>query len=310
MKKIIICALAALLTLPAIAAVRETPEEKAKKDYSTWLPAQGDWSIGFGLNPITTFIGNLFNGSTNNTLAALAGDPMGTAGIPAAAMPAPFVSLMGSYMMTNSWEFKMNVGFGFAYKNSNFYVQDDRAVALDPMTTLQVVDNGITENYSGSFALGANYRLGKTRCVQGLFGFGLLYAFGQANNRYSYGNQFSELNQLPSIASGTGAAYYNNIVPFYNALRPLSISTAAMHRVGGYGTFGIEVFVAPKIALGANINVYLFYDFTPSVTTMYEGWNIISNKVEQYWLKVSPASHGVTFTTNNIGANLYFAFYL
>ena len=310
MKKITIFALVALLAVPSVMMARETPEEKSKKDYSSWLPAQGDGSIGFGLNPITTFLGNLFNGSTNNTLAALAGDPMGTAGIPAAAMPTPFVSLMGSYMMTNHWELKLNVGFGFVYLNNNYYVQDDREVALNPVSDAKVTDNSRTNNYSGSIAIGAHYRVGETRCVQGIFGGGLLYAFGYANSSYKYGNQFSELNPMPTIASGMGAAYYSGIVPFYPNLRPLSITAAQMHRVGAYGTIGIEAFVAPKIAIGANINLYLFYDFTPAVDTRYEGLNSISNEVGTYDLKVSPANHGVTFSTNNIGANIYLAFYL
>ena len=197
MKKITIFALVALLAFPSVMMARETPEEKSKKDYSSWLPAQGDGSIGFGLNPITTFLGNLFNGSTNNTLAALAGDPMGTAGIPAAAMPTPFVSLMGSYMMTNHWELKLNVGFGFVYLNNNYYVQDDREVALNPVSDAKVTDNSRTNNYSGSIAIGAHYRVGETRCVQGIFGGGLLYAFGYANSSYSTAT--SSANSTPCL---------------------------------------------------------------------------------------------------------------
>ena len=312
MKRIVTLLLSAVLVMPLIAAEKESPEQKAKKDYSTWLPAQGNWSIGVSLNPITTFIGNLFNAATTNNLAALAGDPMGTTGVPitSTTMPTPFVSVMAGYMLTNSWELKANLGFGFAYKDANFYAINDEALFLDPLSEEVVLDNHKTEHYSGSIALGAYYHAGKTKIVQGIFGAGLLYAFGQNRDTYAYGNAISDINQNPTIATGMGVTYNTALVGYIPNARPLNSTAAAMHRIGAFGSVGIEVFVAPKIALGANVNVYLYYDFTPKVENLYEGWNIRSNELSQYRQAVSPAQHGITFSTNNIGANLYMAFYL
>ena len=304
--------LSALMALSVPAAEKETPEQVAKKDYSTWLPAKGDWQIGIGLNPITTFIGNLFNAATTNNLGALAGEPMGTAGVPitSTTMPTPFVSIMGGYMMTDSWEFRANAGFGFVYKNTNFFAIDDQALFLDPLSTATVVDNHKTEHYSGSIALGAYYHAGKTHRVQGIFGAGLLYAFGQNKDSYAYGNQISEINQNPTIATGMGVTYNTALVGYIPFARPLNSTAAALHRVGAFGSVGVEIFLAPKIALGANVNLYLFYDFTPAVTNTYEGWNIFKNELSNYYQAVSPAQHGISFSTQNIGANIYLAFYL
>ena len=312
MKRIVTLLLSAVILLSMDAAEKETPEQKAKKDYSTWLPAKGDWSIGFGLNPISTFIGNMFNGATTNNLGALAGDPMGTAGVPitSTTMPTPFVSIMGGYMLTDSWELRANVGFGFVYKNNSFYAVDDEALYIDPLSDATVTDKHKTEHYSGSIAIGANYHLGKTRIVQGIFGAGLLYAFGQNQDTYSYGNKIGEINQTPTIATGMGVAYNTALVGYIPNARLLKSTTSAMLRIGAYGSIGMEIFVAPKIALGANVNIYLFYDFTPAVENKYDGWNIRRNEVSTYRQKVSPAQHGVTFSTNNIGANLYMNFYL
>ena len=312
MKRIITCMLSAVIVLSGFAAEKESPEQVAKKDYSTWLPAKGDWSIGIGLNPITTFIGNLFNAATTNNLGALAGEPMGTAGVPVTSttMPTPFVSIMGGYMMTDSWELHANAGFGFVYNNANFYAKDDEALFLDPLSDATVIDNHKTEHYSGSIALGAHYHLGKNHRVQGVFGAGVLYAFGQNKDSYKYGNQIGELNQNPTIATGMGVTYNTALVGYIPFARTLNSTAAAMHRVGAYGTVGVEIFLAPKISLGANINVYLFYDFTPAVENLYEGWNIRTDDLSLYRQKVSPAQHGVTFSTNNIGANLYLSFYL
>lgn len=300
------------MAFSAIAAEKETPEQIAKKDYTTWLPAKGDWSIGIGLNPITTFIGNLFNAATTNNLGALAGDPMGTAGVPitSTTMPAPFVSIQSGYMMTDSWELRANVGFGFVYRSNNFYARNDEAFFYDPLSEEVVTDNHKTEHYSGSIAIGSYYHLGKTHRVQGIFGAGLLYAFGQNKDSYTYGNQIGELNQNPTIATGMGVTYNTALVGYIPNARTLNSTAAAMHRIGAYGSVGIEVLLAPKITLGANVNLYLYYDFTPAVTNLYEGWNIRTDELSLYRQHVSPAQHGVTFSTNNIGANLYLAFYL
>lgn len=304
--------LLACCVLSAPAAEKETPEQIAKKDFTTWLPSKGNWSIGISLNPITTFIGNLFNAATTNNLGALVGEPMGTAGVPitSTTMPTPFVSVMGGYMMTDSWELHANAGFGFVYNDRNYYAVDDEALFWDPLSDATVVDNHKTEHYSGSIAIGAHYHAGKTRRVQGIFGAGLLYAFGQNKDSYKYGNQIGELNQNPTIATGMGVTYNTALVGYIPFARTLNSTAAAMHRVGAYGTIGVELFVGPKISLGANLNVYLYYDFTPSVENLYEGWNIRTDELSLYRQKVSPAQHGVTFSTNNIGGNLYVAFYL
>ena len=298
--------LSAVLACSANAAEKQTPEQIAQKDYSTWLPAEGEWSIGFGLNPITTFLGNLFNGNTMNTLGDLAGNPMGTTGI---AMPTPFVSVMGGYMLTDSWEIRANVGFGIVYKSNNFYSQDDAALYVDPTSEDKVTDKLKNERYSGSIAIGANYHLGKKHIVQGIFGGGLLYAFGQNSDKYSYGNKITDLNQTPTINSSVGT-YTTGLTSYMPNARTLQSTTSAIHRIGAYGTIGMEIFVAPKIALGANVNLYLFYDFTPAVVKKYEGWNIVKNELSTYQQKVTPAQHAITFSTNNIGANLYMNFYL
>ena len=78
MKKILSILLVAAMAVPAMAArEKETPEQKAQKDYSTWMPAEGDFSVGFSLDPLATFVGNLLSGYTGqNSLDKLAGDPL------------------------------------------------------------------------------------------------------------------------------------------------------------------------------------------------------------------------------------------
>ena len=94
MKRLISMMLIAIFALPLLAEETVASEPAAKKvvkDYSEWLPKQGDASIGFSLDPLATFVGNMFNGNLSNGLGDLAGEPL-LDGITAA----PMVSIMGT----------------------------------------------------------------------------------------------------------------------------------------------------------------------------------------------------------------------
>lgn len=303
MKKIISIALIAMLALPMAAKEKETPEQKAAKDYSTWLPVKGEWSIGFSLNPISSFIGNMFNNSTTNKLNSLSGEALSIGGLPKSS-----ISVMGTYMLTPQWELRANIGFGFKYYENNQYAIDDKALAVDPLSQTKVTDTEKNNDLSGSFSFGAQYRVGKNRPVQGVFGAGAMYVFGVNNKTYTYGNAITELNQKPTIAVGN----YATMASYMPNARLLSAQSAAQleHVVGLYGSVGIEWFVAPKICLGANVNIDFLYSINPARVDTYEGYNTLTGNVEEYIQKISPASQGVNFSTDNIGANLYVAFYL
>ena len=301
--KIFTLALSLIVATVAFAdgASKPSPEERASKDYSSWLPAQGDMSIGFSLDPIATFVGNMFNGNTDNALGDWAGEPLLSE-----ELPNSFVSIMGTYMLTDNFAVRANVGFGLLIKNYNAYAQNDEAVMLDPLSNAKVIDQFGYKSFSGSFALGVEYRLGK-RAVQGVFGGGLNYACGTSSINYAYGNAITEMNQNPTISE---PSLYQEVVPYLPSARPLSIHSANLiHTVGAYGSIGVEWFVAPKIALGANVNLGIYYEINPARAEVYEGWNTITEAPTTHTELVAPSNHGFHFGTDNIGANLYMAFY-
>lgn len=305
MKKIFCFAVAVALALPMIAAEKATPEERANRDYSTWLPAKGDFSIGFSLDPLTTYMGNFFNGNLNNSLGDLGGDPINDVASDLS-WGKPIVSIMGTYMLTDNLAMKANIGFGFSVSQKNQYALDEAAAFLNPLSRAKVVDSEQQRRSSGSLALGIEYRVGKTRPVQGVFGAGVNYSFGSYRQTYTYGNAITELMQAPDIAVGS----YQSLGGYMPKARVLSVQNPDLiHMVGFYGSVGIEWFVAPKIALGANVNVGLYYAINPARANTYEGWNTQSMKVEKYTELIAPAAHGFHFGTDNIGSNLYVTFY-
>ena len=305
MKKISCLFLAAALTMPMVAAEKLTPEERATRDYSTWLPAKGDFSLGFSLDPLTTYLGNFFNGNTNNALGALGGEPINDAASQLA-WGKPIVSIMGTYMLSDNLAAKANVGFGFSATQNNQYALDEAAAFLDPLSRAKVIYSEHRHIATGSLALGVEYRVGKTRPVQGVFGAGVNYSFGSYSKKYTYGNAITEAIQAPDIAVGTYAAPAG----YMPQARILTEQNPELiHMVGLYGSVGVEWFVAPKIALGANVNVGLYYAVNLARATTYEGWNTMSKEVETFTELITPANQGFHFGTDNIGANLYVAFY-
>jgi hypothetical protein len=302
--KIFTLALSLLVATAAFAdgADKPTPEDKGKKDYSSWLPAQGDMSVGFSLDPLATFAGNLFNGNLDNTLEDLAGEPLLYQ-----QMPDPCVSIMGTYMVTDQLAIRANIGFGYSLQQHNFFVPDDAAVALDDLSNAKVTDQINAQILSGSFSAGIEYRVGKRLPIQGVFGAGLSYACGVNKADYTYGNAITELNQKPTISD---PSLYQSVAGYLPNARLLYVESDKMiHMVGVYGSVGVEWFVTPKVALGANVNLGIYYELNPSETYVYEGWNTITEQVDQHTELVAPASHGFHFGTDNIGASLYIAFY-
>lgn len=305
MKRILSLALSLVVATAAFAQGEAKPqrEKKQLKDYSEYLPKAGDVAIGFSLNPLATFVGNMFNGNTWNTLDNFAGEPM--------LCPTPGIaSIMAKYMLTDQLGLKVNLGFGCNIYSRNGYVIDEAALLLNPLSEAKVTDSYRVNRLSGSIALGVEYHVGKQLPVQGVFGAGLLYALGHETHRYTYGNAVTELNQTPQFSTDAFSGLTITKDFGYMKGRVLSDQAASLiHRVGAYASVGIEWFVAPKISLGANVNLNICYTLNPARETIYEGWNTATSQVEQYTELVAPASHGFTFSTDNIGANLLMNFY-
>ena len=318
MKKILSIMLVAALAMPMFAE-KQSIEERANADYSSWLPQAGEFSIGFSVDPFANFLGHMFSdagtrpdekGYTRNDFN-IGGQSLYTA---------PLVSIMGSYMLTDNLGVKANIGFIIDHERRIYNVEDQAIKYENPFSHELVNDVWRHGEYGGSFSAGVEYRLGKKR-VQGVFGAGLVYAFQTSADKYSYGNAITEMNQMPDVAAalwndGKGVYERNPDPGIYAAARLINNATsvdgedAFWHRFGLYTSVGVEWFVAPKIALGLNVNLDLLYKWSNNVCMQYEGYNLLTKQTEVFTDLRDVANYsGVTFGTENIGANLYLAFY-
>ena len=151
MKKILSILLVAALATPMFAE-KMSPEEAANADYSGWLPAQGEFFIGFSVDPFANFIGKMFQSAdpTNYTQYGASATDYNIGG--QTLLTAPAVSIMGGYMLTDNLALKANIGLIINWERTIYNVQDDKAQFENPFARSIVNDVKINGQYGGSFA--------------------------------------------------------------------------------------------------------------------------------------------------------------
>lgn len=297
MKKLIsIITIICLLPLMGVSA-----QEKAEKQY---LPEEGDWAIGIDVVPLLKYVGNAFNGSQENEIESLGGSPFTKNNRNFRnRMLMPDVSIMGKYMLTDEWALRANVGIMVRSEYDRRYVQDDKAALLNPLSNDKVIDKAHHSRNGMSIAVGAEYRKGSKR-VQGVFGAGLLFAFQNDKTTYSWGNEMTTINQNPSIAFDR-----NNETMLGDNRILKNNGQGSDFYTGITGSAGVEWFIAPKISLGAEVNLSLYYLFGNQTYIESEGYNTSTQKIETRTDLVSPGNRGFYIGTESLGGSLNMTFY-
>jgi len=305
MKRILSILLMGLLPLMSARAQENTEQSEGENATKQYLPEKGDWALGIDVLPLLKYIGTAFHSSKTDDLNGLGGTPFtkGSSFADKNKTLMPDVSIMGKYLLTNKWALRANIGFKVGLETDKSYVKDDRAAVLNPLGS-EKVENKITNNKSGvSVMLGAEYRKGERR-VQGVFGAGLLFAFMNNKVKYDYGNEMTSTNQSP-----TGSLWSNDdLVPAgYRILT--KYNTGASFYTGITGSAGVEWFVAPKISLGAEVNLSVYYLFSNQIYVESEGYNATLGRIEKRTDLVSPGNQGFYADTESLGGALSLNFY-
>lgn len=295
MKRVFIIITACLFTLGTTFA--QTVEGKQK----SYLPEKGDWAIGIDLKPVLNYVGNIFNGNINNTINYLGGEAVANKLDGWNNSITPSASIMGKYMLNDKFAIRANIGLLLKSDVNNVYVQDDKNAVLDPLNETKLIDSNKSKKNGMSLMLGAEYRKG-TKRLQGVFGFGALIGFQSTTTNYYYANQITSINQVPSTnLTAPQAAIYG-----YRVTKQKGASDVFY---GATGSAGIEWFVAPKISLGAEVNLCIYGLSSGQQYQESEGWNTSTQTVETRYDLSSPGNTAFRLGTENIGGSLYMSFY-
>lgn len=308
MKKILSILLVALFPFAETYAQDNNEKNTQGKALKQYLPEKGDWGIGVDVVPLLKYIGTAFHDASGkpNDLNGLGGTPFtkGSNFEKGNKTLMPDISIMGKYFLTNKFALRANIGLKVSAETKRTYFPDDKAAILDPLSEDKVV-NKIRNRKNGiSIMLGGEYRKGERR-VQGVFGAGILFACMNDKVKYNYGNSLTDINQKP-----TGSVDPPNNSPVPNDYRLLTIyNTGANFYTGLTGSAGVEWFLAPKISLGAEVNLSLYYLCGKKIYIESEGYNEALQRVEKRTDLVSPGNRGFYMATESLGGSLNFNFY-
>ena len=146
MKKTIKFILTLSLSMTCVVAFSQeeaTANAQLKAIPDGYFPVAGDVALGISANPFLKYIGNSFNGCTDNSLSNFGGQAVGGTILDLGAgyidensgsklgtlLTKPFVSIMGKYMLKDNMAVTANFGIIGENLNTPYYVQDDKAVA-------------------------------------------------------------------------------------------------------------------------------------------------------------------------------------
>jgi len=283
MKKIKYLLLLLSLSLYSIAQDNTATEEvKPKKDISEYVPQAGDIAIGVDLMPYLNFMGNMFNGTSNNTLNVGSN------------------TIYGKYFLDSESAIRCELHITNNTTINKEYVRDDANFVTNP--NAQVEDQRKTVNNYYGFGLG--YQRYRGRRLRGTYGVVSSVYFGKSTIDYDWGNQMTASNIAPTSTNWNGT-----INPAERDIEVKSYGSFTFN-VGIIG--GVEYFVAKKICIGGEFGLY--YSFSSFKQTYHKYQTIEQDALVEYEIADRPknATHRITtamYDRNNVAGRIYVLFH-
>jgi hypothetical protein len=202
------------LALASAVAFANAQDMTSKKGVPI-LPESGDWSISFDAVPFLNYIGNAFNGTSNNSVFAGWADTSN-------------FTIVGKWVRDNNMAYRGKVRIGFGSMSS-----DNIHATANPSAPANttVTDETSVSNMNITLSGGIQKWRGKGR-VQGYYGAELGFTIGSGpDTSYTYGD--------PLDASWNPGP------------RTKEINAGSTFGINLRGFIGVEYFLAPKMSIAA-----------------------------------------------------------
>lgn len=296
-----------ILLASACMILASTTYVDAKKPEKNYLPEAGDVTIGINAVPFLNYLGNMFGKTQNNSI-----NPAEIGGVPAVpGLNNPTMSIFGKYFLTDQTALRLNVGVGINSTTQSNYVQDDAAVAEDPLSVDKVEDSYKYRNSGMSVAVGYEWRRGGKR-LQGFWGGQAILAYSNSKHFFGYGNAITEVNQDPTQYDDNNNWTFPTTQPTLDNIggnsRLLMQSDGRSWTYGVGGFVGVEYYIAPKISIGCEMSLNLLWTTGSKKYQKSERFNPDFNRVEENTRWTGKSDSGFRFGTENIGTSLFVAF--
>ncbi|HON18090.1 MAG TPA: hypothetical protein PK990_02870 [Salinivirgaceae bacterium] len=236
-----------MLAISAMALMASAQDDnKTEKIYT---PQTGDFGIGFDGTPYFNYLGNMFNGTTNNTLN-------------------PFSNtLYFRYFLEESTALRVLIRINSSINTDLYYVRDDNAFFQNPLSRDQVIDTRKDVNNFYGFRVGMQKFRSKNRFL-GFFGADLSYAYQKNKTIHEYGNGMNELNPSPTTYMGT------------LAVRPLEIIGGTVNHFALGAFTGAEYYFMPGMCIGTEFGLAFTVQFEGQSTQKTERMVLTNHTTE------------------------------
>lgn len=228
------------------AFAQSTEEERTvgttTKSGQVILPQAGDIAIGIDATGVLEYLGNSFNGKTNNSASNIFNYNDNVFGTN---------SIYGKYFLTDKTAIRVKLHLGFGSDTQKELVQDDKNVAANP--DARVEDSYKNSNTALGLRVGYEIRRGYGR-LQGFYGAEVGLGISSESHTYEYGNIMDKDN------GATSNNFNGNANSRYDRATKLSSGSTFQGLVGGFA--GVEYFVAPKLSVGGELGLGILFKST------------------------------------------------
>ena len=249
-----------LLLFALVLACSTAMAQNTSKNGHQITPEAGDWGLGIDVDPLFEYIGNMFNGNTNNS--APSWDYINNSPIP--------MTISGFMMKDENTAYrgKLRIGTG---SDKTISIIDQDASTSTPAATVEDERKNSASNILVS--VGIQKMRGKHR-IKGFYGAEALIGSGNGGkSTYDYGNPFN-LDSTSTLSSygqatvtdwSTGSGYTSVV-----SSRTTESKSGSTFYIGIRGFVGVEYFLAPKISIAGEFGWGLGMAFTGEGETKTE----------------------------------------
>ena len=275
MKKILIALTICTFGFTALARTYVEEEENRTVAENEYLPVWGDVAIGLDGTPFFDYLGNMFNGTLNNSLN------LGQS------------TLHFRYFIAGNSALRARIRIAADYNAETFYVTDDAAFMTDPLSRKEVIDRRINSDHLYFFSAGYQWFKSFNR-LRGFLGGDAGYTWISGKEIFEYGNVMNELNPSPTTNWGNLAN------------RPVE-TLHSQNQVISAGIFtGAEYFFMPKVCIGGEFG--LNYGLTLRGQRWERNETMAGSQLVEEEIALTPRRSRMTAETSFPSAygNLYF----
>jgi len=283
MKKIIVTIIIIFVVITAMFAQLTTNDSSilVSKKGIPILPQKGDFAIGTNASPFLSYLGNIFNNTTDNEFRFN-----------------NEIRVVGRYFVSDNTAIRIILAMDNSRSITRSYVRDDANYLTDPRALTE--DSYKLINTSNLFDIALQKFRGYGR-LRGFYGISLGFGISRTRRVFNYGNPMTDVNTQPSTTNfGVGNISW--------PMRMLESDDGVNKYIMAGLIGGVDYYFLPKICMGFEISLSAAYSWKSQSDSKYEQFN--GAQVEIINVPTRPKGHRYSSLKTNYAELFYNSLYI